>query len=100
MKSTGHTDAEIAKYLGISLVDFLEAIESDYYLSEVYKQASEKLASEIEAKFLENVMNQLEAGDNTDAKWILERTSNKYSKKDKLELTVRSIDDIIKENSV
>ena len=96
MKSTGYKDKEIADYLNVSVKDLLTAIESDQYLKEVWEQAQEKLASDIERKFLENVLTQLDMGDNTDAKWLLERTSKKYNKKDQLDVTIKSIDDIIR----
>lgn len=98
MKSTGYTDKEIADYLSMPLLTFLEAIQGDPFLKDIYEKAQEKLATDIEAKFLENVLTQLDNGDNTDAKWLLERTNNKYNKKEKVELTVKTIDDIIKEN--
>ena len=96
MKSTGYTDKEIADYLNISTLNLLKIIEEDIYLKEVWEQAQEKLASEIERKFLENVLSQLADGDNTDAKWLLERTHKKYNKKDTLEVSVKTIDDIIR----
>jgi DNA-directed RNA polymerase specialized sigma subunit len=96
MKSCNYTDKEIADYLGIQTRLFLDAIAADSYLSEVYSKAQEKLASDIEKKFLENTLAQLDNGDNTDAKWILERTNKKYQKKDQLDVSVTSIDDIIR----
>ena len=96
MKATGYTDREISDYVGVSVKDFLTVIESDQYLKEVWEQASEKLATEIEKKFLENVLLQLDMGDNTDAKWLLERTNKKYNKKDTLDVNIKSIDDIIR----
>jgi hypothetical protein len=96
MKSTNYTDKEIADYVGVPIKDFLEIIAGDGYLNEVYQKAQEKLASEIEKKFLENTMAQLEEGDNTDAKWILERTHKKYQKKEQLDVSLTSIDDIIR----
>lgn len=96
MKASKYTDSDIAKYLGISVKDFLEAIDSDPYLKEVFESAQEKLVSEIESKFLEAVMAQLENGKTEDAKWVLERTTGKYSKKEQVELNVKNIDDIIR----
>ena len=96
MKSTNFTDKEIADYVGVPIKDFLDIIAGDNYLNEVYQKAQEKLASEIEKKFLENTLAQLEGGDNTDAKWILERTHKKYQKKDQLDVSLTSIDDIIR----
>jgi predicted transcriptional regulator len=96
MKTCNYTDKEIADYLGISSRQFLDAIAGDVYLSEVYQKAQEKLASDIEKKFLENTLAQLENGDNTDAKWILERTNKKYQKKDAVDVSITSIDDIIR----
>jgi hypothetical protein len=99
MKATGKTDKEIADYLGLKTKEFLEAIASDNYLTEVWEKAQDKLVSDIEQKFLENTMAQLENGDNTDAKWILERTSKKYQKKDQVDVSITSIDDIIRGQS-
>lgn len=96
MKATGYKDREIADYVGISVKDFLTVIESDQYLKEVWEEAQEKLATDIERKFLENVLVQLDMGDNTDAKWLLERTHKKYNKKETLDVNIKSIDDIIR----
>lgn len=96
MKSCGYKDKEIADYLGIKITDLLETIAGDSYLTETYEKAQEKLASDIEKKFIENTLEQLESGDNTDAKWILERTSKKYQKKEQVDVSVTSIDDIIR----
>jgi hypothetical protein len=96
MKATGKTDKEIADYLGLKTKEFLEAIAGDTYLTEVWEKAQDKLVSDIEQKFLENTLLQLENGDNTDAKWILERTSKKYQKKDQVDVSITSIDDIIR----
>lgn len=96
MKATGKTDKEIADYLGMKTKDLLDAIAADSYLTEVWEKAQDKLVSDIEQKFLENTLLQLEDGDNTDAKWILERTSKKYQKKDQVDVSITSIDDIIR----
>lgn len=96
MKSTGYTDKEIAHYCGVSIKDFLTIIGGDVYLKEVWEKAQEKLATDIERKFLENVLDQLDNGDNTDAKWLLERTNQKYNKKETLDVNIKSIDDIIR----
>lgn len=96
MKATGYKDKEIADYVGVSIKDFLTVIEGDQYLKEVWEEAQEKLATDIERKFLENVLTQLDMGDNTDAKWLLERTHKKYNKKDTLDVNIKSIDDIIR----
>lgn len=97
MKSSGKSDAEIASYLGMKPIRMLELIQGDEFLKNKWEKASESVASEIEIKFLENVMLQLESGDNTDAKWYLERATRKYAKKEQVELSVKSIDDIIRE---
>jgi len=96
MKATNHNDKEIADYLGMPTGDMLNLIQGDAYLSSVWEKAQEKLVSDIERKFLENTLQQLESGDNTDAKWILERTSKKYQKKEQVDVNVGSIDDIIR----
>lgn len=97
MKSCGHTDSEIASTIGVSLVDFLYELETDSYIKEVYEKAQEKLATDIETAFLDSVMKQLEKGKTEDAKWILERTNKKYTKKEQVDLNIKSIDDIIRE---
>lgn len=96
MKSCGYKDKDIADYIGVTPTELLEAIAADSYLSDIWEKASERLATEIEKKFIENTMAQLENGDNTDAKWILERTHKKYQKKDQVDINVTSIDDIIR----
>jgi len=96
MKSCGYKDKDIADYVGITTPELLETIASDNYLKEKWDKASETLGSEIERKFIENTLEQLENGDNTDAKWILERTHKKYQKKDQIDVSVTSIDDIIR----
>jgi hypothetical protein len=100
MKSCNYTDHEIAKQLGIGVKEFLDIIESDAYLKEVYEKAQEKVATEIEQKFLENVMMQLDRGDNTDAKWVLERTNKRYQKREIVDMNIRTIDDVIRERTV
>jgi Fe2+ transport system protein B len=97
MKSCGYTDQEIAKSLGIKVTEFLSEIGEDEYLKEVYDTAAQKVVTEIEEKFLKNVFTSLEAGDNTDAKWLLERLNKKYQKTDKMDVTLRTIDDVIRE---
>ena len=99
MKASGYTDREIARYCGMNVTTFLKIISEDEYLKEVYENAQDKLTADIEAKFLEKVMEKLEGGDTTDAKWVLERTTDKYNKKDKVDLSVKTIDDIIKNYS-
>jgi hypothetical protein len=96
MKSCGYKDKDISDYVGITTNELLETIAQDSYLTDVWERASERLASEIERKFIENTLAQLDNGDNTDAKWILERTNKKYQKKDQVEVSVTSIDDIIR----
>lgn len=97
MKSCGYRDADIAKYVNLSIKTFLNVIEGDEYLRDVYKNAQEILASDIEKKFIENMLASMENGDNTDAKWMMERTNPKYAKKDTIDLHVRSIDEVILE---
>ena len=97
MKSCAYSDSDIADYMGLGVKEFIDIIQGDEYLKGVYESAQEKLASDIEKKFLENVLTNLDNGDNTDAKWILERTSKKYTKKDTVDVNIRSIDDIIRE---
>lgn len=97
MKATNHTDKEIANYLKITTTELHEVIASDTYLSESWDKSAEKLANDIESKFIKNTLDQLDKGDNTDAKWILERTNPKYQKKDNINLNIKSIDEIIRE---
>jgi hypothetical protein len=97
MKSVGRTDREICEAIGIEVKDFLEILDNDDYLREKYERAQDKVVTEVEEKFLLSVLLKLEDGETTDAKWLLERTSGKYQKNEKLEVTVRSIDDIIRE---
>lgn len=98
MKSVGKKDKEIADYLGLKTTRFLEIIGSDDYLKQIYEDAQTHLASDIEKKFLENVFTQLDDGDNTDAKWVLERTTSKYQKTEKHDINIRDIDSVIREN--
>lgn len=97
MKSAGKTDGEIAKYLGMRVTNFLEIIEGDEYLREVYEKAGEKLGSEIESEFLIRVMEKLEEGKTEDARWYLERTNAKYQRKDSVNLSITSIDEVIRQ---
>ena len=98
MKASGYKDTEIAKYIGVTTKELLDAVANDDYIRGIWDKAQEELVSEIEAKFLTNVMAQLEDGDNGDAKWVLERLNKKYQKKETVEMTVKSIDDIINES--
>lgn len=96
MRSSQYSDAKIAKFLGMTVKTFLQIIESDDYLRETYKNAADEVTSEIEAKFLEEVFKQLEVGLTKDAKWYLERTTDKYNKTEVHDVTVKSIDDVIR----
>ena len=97
MKATNKTDSEIATYCGISTKEFLDIVENDDYLKDIFENASEKIASEIELKFLEKVFSKLEEGDTADAKFVLERTTHKYSRKDNIAVTgSMSIDEIVR----
>lgn len=97
MKASGYKDSDIAKYLDMKTYEFLKIIGEDDYLTEVYGRASELLGAEIESKFLDNVVEKLDKGDTTDAKWTLERTNPKYTKKEQVDVNMRSIDDIIRD---
>lgn len=96
MRASNYTDAEIAKSIGISLKDFLDAISSDEYVKSVYDNAQTQILNEIEKLFLENTLKKLASGDNTDAKWILERKKVEYQKTDKVDMNVTGIDEIIR----
>jgi len=98
MKSCGKTDPEIAKQIGLTTIEFLNEIEEDSYLKECYDKAAEKVATDVEMAFLEVVFKKLEQGDTTDAKFVLERTNKRYQKRDVLDLNVKTIDDVIREN--
>mgnify|MGYP000935008110 CR=1 FL=1 len=97
MKSCNYTDKDIATYLGMNIKTFLEIIGSDAYLTELYEKSQERLASEIERQFLDKMLEKLDGGDTTDAKWVLERSNKRYQKKDIVDVTIKSIDDIIRE---
>ena len=97
MKATGRTDSEIATYCGITTTEFLEIVDNDAYLKEIFENASSKVATEIEQKFLEKVLSKLDDGDTTDAKFFLERTTHKYSRKDNIAVSGElSIDEVIR----
>jgi hypothetical protein len=97
MKASGRTDREIAEYMGIDVKTFNDVVNGDDYIKEVYEKAQTYLVSEIENKFLENVMEELDGGNNDNAKWVLERLNPKYAKKEQVEISVKTIDDIIRE---
>lgn len=97
MKSCQYPDSEIAKQVGLTLKEFMDVIESDSYLKEKYENAEEKLVEQIEREFLDKVLTKLDDGETGDAKWVLERRSKKYQKKDVMEINVRTVDDIIRE---
>lgn len=100
MKATGYKDSEIATQVGISTKDFLEIVGNDDYLTEIFKNAVEKVASEVERKFLEKMMEKLEEGDTQDAKFFMERTMPRYSRKENVQVTGGlSIDEVIRRNS-
>ena len=97
MKATGRTDSEIATYCGITTKEFLEIVENDGYLKAIFENAGSKVATEIEQKFLEKVLSKLDEGDTTDAKFFLERTTHKYSRKDNIAVSGElSIDEVIR----
>lgn len=96
MKASGMKDRDIADYIGLPTKTMLEGIEADPYLKEKWEDATNYLVSEIEVEFLKNVQESLEAGNTADAKWFLERRSEKYAKKDTVDVNVKSIDEIIK----
>ncbi|MDA3931705.1 MAG: hypothetical protein PF513_03120 [Tenericutes bacterium] len=99
MKATGYKDTEIATEIGISIKDYLEIIGSDDYLKTVMDEAQKQVATEVERKFVEKMMDKLDEGDSKDAMFFLERTVPKYSRKDKVEIGGSvSIDDIIKQH--
>ena len=50
----------------------------------------------IESKFIEVMEAKLEEGETRDAKWYLERVSPKYQKKDNVMVSVKSIDEVIR----
>lgn len=96
MKSAGQTDREIAERVGITVKELLEVIGSDNYLKEIYERAQEKVVAGIESKFIEVMEEKLGEGDTRDAKWYLERVSPKYQKKDNVMVSVKSIDEVIR----
>lgn len=96
MKSSGATDRDVARQLDMQLNMYVNAVEGDEYLREKIGNAEMSYAVELEAKFKEVAYKKLEEGDTTDAKWYMERTIDKYKKTDKVDITIRSIDDIIR----
>jgi nitrogen regulatory protein PII len=96
LKASGHTDAEIAEAIGVSLHDFLKVLSTDDYIREVYERAQDKLATEIEYELVERIREQLSEGKTGDAKWYLERVSGKFQKRDGLDVRVESIDEVIR----
>ena len=97
MKSCGYPDIQIAEALGVSVKELIDTVGEDDYIKGIYEAAQESLVTDIEKKFVENVLSALESGKNEDAKWLLERLSPKYAKKDQLDVNVRGIDEIIRE---
>lgn len=99
LRSVGKTDSEIAHAMGMDTKTFLDAVESEIYIKELYEKSGDALLQDIESKFLENVLEDLEKGKNEDAKWVLERRTDKYVKKEKTELSGGlTIDEIIRNN--
>ena len=100
MKATGYKDSEIATAIGVTTRDLLDCISADDYLQEIYDHAGDKIASEIERKFLDKVLSKLDEGDTNDAKWVLERTTEKYSRKENIKVSGElTIDEIIREQT-
>lgn len=99
LKSSGKTDREIAEALGLKITEFTRVLSEDDYIKEVYDKAQEKVLSDIEAKFVQTMLAKLEANDTADAKWYLEKTSNKFAKKEQLTVTTKTIDDIVREKN-
>lgn len=99
LKATNHTDREIASQVGVKVVDLLEMVETDDYFREMYETAAGKVINEIEAEFLKRTLESLEEGKTDDAKFVLTRRHPDYKADNKLEISVKSIDDIIKEKS-
>jgi len=96
MKATNYTDSEIAAAIGISVKDYLDIINANPFLKDIYEKSQEKLITEIERGFIDNTLKKLKSGDNTDAKWILERRHSAYQKTDKVDVNVTGIDEIIR----
>lgn len=99
LKSSGKTDREIAEALGLKITEFTRVLSEDNYIKEVYEKAQEKVLSDIESKFVQTMLAKLEANDTADAKWYLEKTSNKFAKKEQLTVTTKTIDDIVREKN-
>lgn len=97
MKASGKTDREIADYVGMPVKTFLDKIESEPYIKEQWENATDRFVSDIEMKFLQRLEEEVEMGEMSNAKWFLERRSEKYKKNETVDVNVRSIDDIIKE---
>lgn len=96
LKSSGATDRDICRAIDITMPLYLRVLENDEYIREKIENAEMSYAMELETKFKAVTMKKLDEGDTTDAKWILERTVDKYKKTEKVDITVRTIDDIIR----
>lgn len=96
MKTSGATDRDVAEYIGMPIKTMLEKIEGDPYLKDKWENATERFITEVEQKFLENLVNEMEMGKMGNARWFLERRSEKYNKKETVDVNVTSIDEIIK----
>lgn len=98
MKSCGYTDRDIAEKIGLTVKSFLEIIDEDEYLHEVYEHAQDKIASEIEEKFVNQIIESLEVGKTDDAKWYLQKVKSKFGKDNSITVNIKTIDDIIREH--
>ena len=97
LKATNHTDREIASRIGVKVTDLVEMVETDEYFREVYEGAAGKVINEIEAEYLKKTMENIEAGKLEDARFVLTKRHPEYKADNKIELSVKSIDDVIRE---
>lgn len=99
MKAVGRTDREIVEYLGIKMREFLDVLESDEYIREIYANAGDEYLKDLEEGFLLGVMQKIDEGKLDDAKWTLERLNPKYNKTEKVAVDIKSIDELIRERA-
>lgn len=100
LKSSGATDRDICRAIGLTMPFYLKSLENDEYIREKIESAEMTYTTELETRFKNEMEKKLMAGDTTDAKWYLERTKDKFKKNDKLEIEFKTIDQIIREKDM
>lgn len=99
LKATNHTDREIASKVGVKVSDLIEMVETDEYFREIYENASGKVINEIEAEYLQKTLENIGEGKMEDARFVLTKRHPDYKADNKIEISVKSIDDIIREKA-